>query len=92
MAEITLVKGEISALDRTWMSMPDGSSPGRSPCTRSTTFRSPGASIALAVSSTRELSTAWARMPAGGPLRLQWPLPRGDIAAGVVARQVQVWG
>jgi hypothetical protein len=24
-AEITLVKGEISALDRTWMSMPDGS-------------------------------------------------------------------
>ncbi len=25
MAEITLVKGEASALDRTWMSMPDGS-------------------------------------------------------------------
>ena len=25
MAEITLVKGETSALDRTWMSMPDGS-------------------------------------------------------------------
>jgi hypothetical protein len=24
-AEITLVKGETSALDRTWMSMPDGS-------------------------------------------------------------------
>jgi hypothetical protein len=24
-AEITLVKGEASALDRTWMSMPDGS-------------------------------------------------------------------
>ena len=25
MAEITLVKGDTSALDRTWMSMPDGS-------------------------------------------------------------------
>ncbi len=25
MAEITFVKGETSALDRTWMSMPDGS-------------------------------------------------------------------
>jgi hypothetical protein len=24
-ADITLVKGETSALDRTWMSMPDGS-------------------------------------------------------------------
>ncbi|HEY1000547.1 MAG TPA: hypothetical protein VGD83_12970, partial [Streptosporangiaceae bacterium] len=25
MAELTLVKGETAALDRTWMSMPDGS-------------------------------------------------------------------
>jgi hypothetical protein len=32
--------------------------------------------IALAISGTRELSTAWARLPAGGTLRLGWPLPR----------------
>ena len=32
--------------------------------------------IALAISGTRELSTAWARLPAGGTLRLRWPLPR----------------
>jgi len=32
--------------------------------------------IALAISRTRELSTAWARLPAGGTLRLGWPLPR----------------
>ena len=42
--------------------------------------------IALAISGTRELSTAWARLPADGTLRLQWPLPRSDIATGVVAR------
>jgi len=30
--------------------------------------------VALAIGGTRELSTAWARLPAGGTLRLQWPL------------------
>ena len=187
MAEITLVKGETSALDRTWMSMPDGStrqvavhavhdlphlvveslfgiedglwgvlarggfaaanrartrSRGRRPrrvtdvprdnlgasnwrghilakaATNAVMNRwqdgpdtpdgvrarlSPGdadyrqragdllgrlddETIALAISGTRELSTAWARLPADGTLRLQWPLPRSDIATGVVAR------
>ena len=42
--------------------------------------------IALAISGTRELSAAWACLPAGGTLRLQWPLPRSAIAAGDVAR------
>ena len=32
--------------------------------------------IALAINDTRQLSTAWARLPAGGMLRLEWPLPR----------------
>ena len=30
--------------------------------------------IALAIGGTRELGTAWARLPAGDTLRLQWPL------------------
>jgi hypothetical protein len=38
--------------------------------------------IALAISGTRDLSTAWARLPAGGTLRLQWPLPRAAQPAG----------
>ena len=38
--------------------------------------------IALAISGTRDLSTAWARRPAGGMLRLQWPLPRAAQPAG----------
>ena len=38
--------------------------------------------IALAISGTRELSTAWARLPAGGTLRLLWPLPRAAQPAG----------
>jgi hypothetical protein len=38
------------------------------------------ATIALAISGTRNLSSAWARLPAGGMLRLQWPLPRGAVA------------
>jgi hypothetical protein len=42
------------------------------------------ATIALAISGARELSTAWARLPAGGTLRLQWPLPRGDIRSFAV--------
>ena len=39
--------------------------------------------IALATSGTRELNAAWARLPAGGTLRLRWPLPRpaADLAA-----------
>ena len=40
------------------------------------------ATIALAVSGTRELSTAWGRLPAGGTLRLQWPLPRPCLRRG----------
>jgi len=31
--------------------------------------------IALAISGTRQLSAAWARLPADGTLRLEWPLP-----------------
>ena len=34
------------------------------------------ATIALAISGTRDLAAAWARLSAGGMLRLQWPLPR----------------
>ena len=30
--------------------------------------------IALAIGGTREPGTAWARLPAGDTLRLQWPL------------------
>jgi hypothetical protein len=40
------------------------------------------ATIALAISGTRNLSSAWARLPAGGMLRLQWPLPRAAQPAG----------
>jgi hypothetical protein len=32
--------------------------------------------ITLAISGTRDLSSAWGRLPPGGMLRLQWPLPR----------------
>jgi len=38
--------------------------------------------IAQAISGTRELSTAWALLPAGGTLRLRWPLPRPAQPAG----------
>ena len=37
--------------------------------------------IALAISGTRELSTAWARLPVGGTLRLAWPLSRADLGS-----------
>ena len=141
MAEITLVKGEISALDRTWMSMPDGSTRqvavhvvhdlphlvvesmfgiedglwgvlaqgGFAAANRARTRswqdgpdtpdgvrgrlspddaadadyrqrvsdllgRLDDETIALAIGGTRELGTAWARLPAGDTLRLQWPL------------------
>ena len=33
------------------------------------------ATIALAIGGTRKLGTEWARLPAGGILRLEWPLP-----------------
>jgi hypothetical protein len=39
------------------------------------------ATIALAISGTRDLSSAWARLPAGGMLRLEWPLPRAAAPA-----------
>jgi len=35
--------------------------------------------IALAISGTWQLSTAWARLPAGGMLRLEWPLSRAAL-------------
>ena len=38
--------------------------------------------IALAISGTRELSAAWARLPAGGTLRLQWPPPQWPLPPG----------
>jgi hypothetical protein len=38
------------------------------------------ATIALAISGTRDLSSAWARLPAGEMLRLEWPLPRATLA------------
>lgn len=36
--------------------------------------------IALAISGTRQLGTAWARLPAGGMLRLEWPLSRAALS------------
>jgi hypothetical protein len=44
--------------------------------------------IALAINDTRQLSAAWARLPAGGMLRLEWPLPppRSDTKSRPVAR------
>ena len=79
MAEITLVKGETSALDRTWMSMPDADYRHQ---VSDLLGRLDDETIALAISGTRELSTAWARLPAGGTLRLGWPLPRAAQPAG----------
>jgi hypothetical protein len=38
--------------------------------------------IALAISGTRELSAAWAHLPADGTLRLQWPLPQWPLPPG----------
>jgi hypothetical protein len=40
------------------------------------------ATIALAISGTRDLSSAWARLLAGEMLRLEWPLPRAGQPAG----------
>jgi hypothetical protein len=37
--------------------------------------------IALAISGTRDLSAAWARLPAGGMLRLEWPLPPAELGS-----------
>ena len=125
MAEITLVKGEISALDRTWMSMPDGSTrqvavhvvhdvakaatnavanrwqdgpdtpdgvrarlrPGEEADAdyrqrvASLLGRLDDGTIALAISGTRDLAAAWARLPAGGIMRLEWPLPRAALGS-----------
>lgn len=36
--------------------------------------------IALAISGTRQLGNAWAGLPSGGILRLEWPLPRTALA------------
>jgi len=33
----------------------------------------------LAISGTRGLAAAWARLPAGGIMRLEWPLPRAAL-------------
>jgi hypothetical protein len=37
--------------------------------------------IAMAITGTRQLSAAWARLPAGGMLRLEWPLPRAVLGS-----------
>ncbi|MGH3234467.1 MAG: hypothetical protein ACRDOH_14660 [Streptosporangiaceae bacterium] len=37
--------------------------------------------IAQAIRGTRQLSTAWARLPPGGMLRLEWPLPRAALGS-----------
>jgi hypothetical protein len=42
--------------------------------------------IALAISGTRELSAAWARLPAGGMMRLEWPLPRTALSGAGAAQ------
>ncbi len=39
------------------------------------------ATIALAISGVRQLITAWARLPAGEMLRLEWPLPRAALGS-----------
>ena len=46
--------------------------------------------IALAISGTRDLAAAWAHLPAGGIMRLEWPLPRAALATGDGSRQVTV--
>lgn len=47
------------------------------------------ATIALAIGGTRKLGAEWARLPAGGMLRLEWPLRseflRADRPPGVIA-------
>ena len=47
--------------------------------------------IALAISGTRELGTAWARLPAGDTLRLQWPLRLNPRVEGYVNPDSQPW-
>ncbi|HYX57801.1 MAG TPA: hypothetical protein VE888_02205 [Streptosporangiaceae bacterium] len=42
--------------------------------------------IALAISGTRDLAAAWARLPAGGIMRLEWPLPRAGWPGDARAR------
>jgi hypothetical protein len=37
--------------------------------------------IAQAIRGTRQLSTAWARLPPGGMLRLEWPLARTALSS-----------
>ena len=37
--------------------------------------------IALAISGIRDLAVAWARLPAGGIMRLEWPLPRAALGS-----------
>jgi hypothetical protein len=37
--------------------------------------------IAQAIRGTRQLSTAWARLPPGGMLRLEWPLPSATLGS-----------
>ena len=42
--------------------------------------------IALAISGSRDLAAAWARLPAGGIMRLEWPLPRAGWPGDARAR------
>jgi hypothetical protein len=37
--------------------------------------------IALAISGTRDLAAAWARLPVSGIMRLEWPMPRGALGS-----------
>ena len=141
-AEITIVKGESPALDRTWMTSDSGPARqlavhavhdlphpvveslfgiedglwgvlarggfstanrartlGRARRARLASSAPPGsvdaedyrrriaglmehvddATVALAITGTRRLSHAWGQLPAGGMLRLAWPLPRAAL-------------
>jgi hypothetical protein len=42
--------------------------------------------IALAISGVRDLAAAWARLAAGGIMRLEWPLPRAGWPGDARAR------
>jgi hypothetical protein len=37
--------------------------------------------IVLAITGTRDLGAAWARLPAGAIMRLEWPLPRAALGS-----------
>jgi hypothetical protein len=67
-AEISIVKGDTSALDRIWMSMPDAS-------TRQVAVHVVHDLPHLVVES------LFGILPVGGTLRLAWPLSRADLGS-----------